>query len=245
MPMTPTSGTPQPEPSDATAEWRPEPAADEVVTASWWPVEGHATADAEDDETTEAAAQDPAGAGIAHHPPMSAAASAIQARDIVISDRPGSRPWPVVAAAVLAAAITLTASGSALVSWRNGQAWETRAVAAERQVTDLNAQLDKSEGAVGSLTTRTRDLADEKAKAEDEREALRLYAKKHAELTRAAGGVSQQLTACIEQLASSAGAASWQVDQTVQDCRDALADYQTLQSLIDSMPATPEQGEEE
>jgi hypothetical protein len=244
MPMTP-SGSPQPEPSDATAEWRPDPDGDEVVTASWWPVEGHATADDEDAPKHEAAAEETAGAGAAHLPPMSSAASATQARDIVISDRPGARPWPVVAAAVLAAAITLTAGGSALVSWRNGQAWETRAVAAERQVADLNAQLDKSEGAVGSLTTRTRDLADEKAKAEDEREALRLYAKKHAELTRAAGGVSQQLTACIEQLASSAGAASWQVDQTVKGCREALADYQTLQSLIDSMPATPEQGEEE
>jgi hypothetical protein len=281
MPMTPTSGSSQPEPPDpaATVEWHPNQAdqpgptpaperAEEVVTASWWPVEsatparaagtGEApTSRAPAPGAPETAHHAPAGPGVATapgapggpgwtggtaHPTTPGVA---HAAEIVISDRPGQRPWPLRVAAVLAALITLVASGSALQSYRNGRAWESRAVVAERQVVTLSEQLEKSESAVGSLTDRTRDLADEKAKAEDEREALRLYARKHAELTRAAGGVSQQLTACIEQLAGSSGMASWQLEQTVADCREALADYQTLQSLIDSMPATPEAGEGE
>ena len=98
--------------------------------------------------------------------------------------------------------------------------------------------------AVGAVNGELRDLADEKAQAEDQREILRVYAKRYRELTEVAGSVSAELSSCIGQLADAMALignpyATGILSQAVSDCRTALDDSQTLQGLIDSMPEPP------
>jgi hypothetical protein len=161
----------------------------------------------------------------------------------------GSRMRRTAAAGL--AALVVAAAISAGLSYRNGRAWErragqqaARADGAERRAAELRGQLDRSESTVGRLQTRIRDLADEKAQAEDEREILRVYAKRYRQLNQVAGSVSAELTSCIGQLADAMALignpyATGYLDQAVRDCTTALDDSQTLQELIDSMPEPP------
>jgi hypothetical protein len=161
---------------------------------------------------------------------------------------PSRRPG---VAAVALAVLLVAAAVSAGVSFRNGRAWErragqqaTRADGAERRAAELSGQLDTSEATVDRLQGRLRDLADEKAQAEDQREILRVYAKRYRELTEVAGSVSAELSSCIGQLADAMSLignpyATGILSQAVSDCRTALDDSQTLQGLIDSMPEPP------
>ena len=154
-------------------------------------------------------------------------------------------------AAVGLAVLLVAASVAAAVSYRNGRAWErragqqaARADGAERRATELGGQLDRSESRVEELQARMRDLADEKAQAEDEREILRVYAKRYRELTEIAGSVSTELTSCIGQLADAMTLignpyAYGILDQAVAVCETALDDSQSLQALIESMPPPP------
>jgi TolA-binding protein len=162
--------------------------------------------------------------------------------------RPGWWRW--LAAGL--AALLLAAAASAVLSYRSGQAWErragqeaARAERAERRAAELRGQLDRSEASVAQLQHRIDDLADEKAQAEDEREILRVYAKRYQQLTRAAGSVTDELSTCIGELADAMSligdpsASTGYLDQAVDDCRTALDDSQTLKELIDSMPPPP------
>ena len=147
--------------------------------------------------------------------------------------------------------LVVAATVSAVVSYRNGRAWErragqqaARADGAERRAAELRGQLDESEATVDRLQRRLRDLADEKAQAEDQREILRVYAKRYRELTQIAGSVSAELTSCIGQLADAMSLignpyATGILSQAVDDCTTALDDSQTLQALIESMPEPP------
>jgi TolA-binding protein len=162
--------------------------------------------------------------------------------------RPGWWRWLAAGLAVLLVA----AAASAVLSYRSGRAWErragqqtARAEAAERRAAELKGQLDKSEATVAQLQRRIDDLADEKAQAEDEREILRVYAKRYQQLTQAAGSVTDELSTCIGELADAMSligdpyASTGYLDQAVDDCKTALDDSQTLQDLIDSMPPPP------
>ena len=100
--------------------------------------------------------------------------------------------------------LLVAAAVSAGLSFRNGRAWErragqqaARADGAERRAAELSGQLDTSEATVDRLQGRLRDLADEKAQAEDQREILLVYAKRYRELTEVAGSVSAELSSCI------------------------------------------------
>jgi hypothetical protein len=173
-------------------------------------------------------------------------------RDVPFAQGTRTRPtlWRWLAAGL---AVLLVAAGtSAVLSYRNGQAWErragqqaTRAEAAERRATELRGQLDKSEASVDRLQRRIDDLADEKAQAEDEREILRVYAEQYQDLTHTAGSVTDELAVCISELANAMSlignpyASTSYLDQAVDDCRTALDDSQTLQDLIGSMPPPP------
>jgi TolA-binding protein len=163
---------------------------------------------------------------------------------------PRPRWWRWLAAGL--AALLLAAGASAVLSYRNGRAWErragqqaARAEGAERRAGELRGQLDKSEASVAQLQGRIDDLADEKAQAEDEREILRVYAKRYQQLTQAAGSVTDELSTCIGELADAMSlignpyASSGYLDQAVDDCRTALDDSQTLEDLIESMPQPP------
>jgi flagellar motility protein MotE (MotC chaperone) len=153
--------------------------------------------------------------------------------------------------AVALAILLVAAAVSAGVSYRNGRAWErragqqaARADGAERRAAELRGQLDKSESTVDRLQRRMRDLADEKAQAEDQREILRVYTKQYRELTEVSGSVSAELSSCIGQLADAMALigdpyATGILSQAVSDCRTALDDSQTLQALIESMPEPP------
>jgi geranylgeranyl pyrophosphate synthase len=147
--------------------------------------------------------------------------------------------------------LVVAATVSAVASYRNGRAWErragqqaARADGAERRAGELRGQLDESEATVDRLQGRMRDLADEKAQAEDQREILRVYAKRYRELTEIAGSVSAELSSCIGQLADAMALignpyATGILSQAVDDCSTALDDSQTLQALIESMPEPP------
>jgi hypothetical protein len=162
--------------------------------------------------------------------------------------RPSRRPG---IAAVGLALLLVAAAVSAGLSYRNGRAWErragqqaARADGAERRAAELRGQLDTSEATVDRLQGRMRDLADEKAQAEDQREILRVYAKRYRELTEVAGSVSAELSSCIGQLADAMALlgdpyATGILSQAASACRTALDDSQTLQALIDSMPEPP------
>ena len=165
---------------------------------------------------------------------------------------PPARRGRLPRVAVVGLALLLAAAAaSAGLSWRNGRAWErragqqaARADGAELRAAELRGQLDTSEATVDRLRQRMRDLADEKAQAEDQREILRVYAKRYRELTEVAGSVSAELSSCIGQLADAMALlgdpyATGILSQAVSDCRTALDDSQTLQSLIDSMPEPP------
>jgi chromosome segregation ATPase len=162
------------------------------------------------------------------------------------------RRWPRLVAGITVALLLVLASTAAAVSYRNGRAWEQRAArqaaradVAERRAGELGRQLDASEARVRDLQQRMRDLADEKAQAEDQREILRVYAKQYHQLTEAAGSVSAELTSCIGQLADAMAlignpyVSSGYLDQAVSDCRTALGHSQTLQELIASIPRPP------
>ena len=162
------------------------------------------------------------------------------------------RRWPRLVAGIAVALLVAIASTAAVVSYRNGRAWEqragrqaARADVAERQAGALGVQLDASEARVGDLQRRMSDLADEKAQAEDQREILRVYARQYHQLTGAAGGVSAELTSCIGQLAEAMALignpyiSSTYLDQAISDCRTALDHSQTLQDLIAGMPKPP------
>jgi chromosome segregation ATPase len=157
---------------------------------------------------------------------------------------------------IIMVAITLfvmATGSSAVMSYQNGRAWEDRADwqanrgdAAERQARELRRQLDASESRVSNLQQRMRDLANEKANAEDQREILRVYAKRYKELTEVAGGVSAELSSCITQLAEAISlldnpyVSSTYFDLAVSDCQRALDNSETLQALIAEMPKPPE-----
>jgi hypothetical protein len=166
--------------------------------------------------------------------------------------RPQARRSRIPAVAAIGLAVLLVAASvSAVLSYRNGRAWErragqqaARADGAERRAAELRGQLDKSESRVDQLQRRMGDLADEKAQAEDQREILRVYAKQYRQLTQVAGSVSAELSSCIGQLADAMALignpyAVGYLDQAARDCRTALDDSQTLQALIDSMPEPP------
>ena len=183
-------------------------------------------------------------------PPPPKAATAVRPVEVVYAPAARERRrWPVGVLAGLAALAVVVAGSSALVSWRNGSAWErraaqqeTRAVTAEGRARELHKQLNTSEAQVAALQRRTNSLANEKAQAEDEREILRVYAKQYRNLTVRADSVSSELTSCIGQLAGILGDpyASYGVFSTALDgCERALADYRALQALIDSIPPPP------
>jgi hypothetical protein len=165
--------------------------------------------------------------------------------------------WRVRARAVVVgvavSVLVMGAGGAVLASYQNGRAWEdragkeaVRADAAERRAGALREQLDASEGRVDDLQERMSDLADEKANAEDQREILRVYAKRYKELTDLAGGVSADLSSCIGQLADAIStlgnpyASPTYFELAVSDCRTALDNSQTLQQLISEMPKPPD-----
>ena len=161
-----------------------------------------------------------------------------------------SRWWRWLAAGLVV--VVVAAGTSAVLSYRNGRAWERRAnqqagraEAAEQRAGELRGQLDTSEASVDRLQRRIDDLADEKAQAEDEREILRVYAKQYRELTQTAGSVTDELAVCISELANAMSlignpyASTGYLDQAVDDCQTALDDSQTLQDLIESMPQPP------
>jgi predicted nuclease with TOPRIM domain len=159
----------------------------------------------------------------------------------------------VIVTAVAVALLLVGLGGAGLTSYQNGRAWEeragreaVRADAAERRAGELREQLDASEARVDDLQERMNDLADEKANAEDQREILRVYAKRYKELTDLAGGVSLDLSSCIAQLADAMSmlgnpyASPTYFDLAVSDCRTALDNSETLQQLIAEMPKPPE-----
>jgi hypothetical protein len=172
-------------------------------------------------------------------------------RDFVYAPAGPSRRFRLVVGIAVALLLAITSTSAAL-SFRNGRAWERRAGSqaaradrAERQAELLGSQLDASEAKVGDLQQRMTDLADEKAQVEDQREVMRLYAKRYQEVTKAAGAVTAELTTCISELADAMSAladpyaSTSYLDQAVADCRRALDDSQALQTLIDGMPAPP------
>jgi hypothetical protein len=172
-------------------------------------------------------------------------------RELVYAPEGPSRRTRLLVWIAMALLLAVT-STSAAWSFRNGRAWEQRAGVqaaradrAERQADLLGTQLDASEAKVGDLQQRMGDLADEKAQAEDEREVLRVYAKRYQQLTTSAGTVTSELTTCIGELADAMAAladpyaSTAYLDQAVTDCRQALDHSQALQELIDGMPPPP------
>jgi hypothetical protein len=85
-------------------------------------------------------------------------------------DAPSTRRFTIVACTVLLVA-ALVASVAAVVSWRNGERWRDLAVARGERAGELAALLEVSEDDVADLEARIRQLANEKAQAEDQREA--------------------------------------------------------------------------
>jgi hypothetical protein len=124
------------------------------------------------------------------------------------------RRWPWAVAVVLLLAATAGAAGTAWQQREVAATWRERAVGLEAQrdqaldegrileerLATLGAAIETSEADVEGLEARLRELADEKAQAEDavvtgevEREALR-------EVSARIGGAVEALDACVTQL---------------------------------------------
>lgn len=87
---------------------------------------------------------------------------------IVPEGRPARR-FAVAACAVLLI-VAIACATVAVVTWRNGDRWRDLAIARGERAEQLAGQLTISEQDVATLEARIRQLANEKAQAEDQRE---------------------------------------------------------------------------
>jgi hypothetical protein len=143
---------------------------------------------------------------------------------------PPSRRWPLTAGLVLA--IVLAAAGGG-VAWQQREVaagWRDRAVAMERARDDargrteaLQRQLDEaggilaiSEQDVAQLEERIRELADEKAQAEDTATTVQVERDVFVQLSTTVAGAVDALDLCVTQLFSL-------LDDSVQAFNDAAA----------------------
>jgi hypothetical protein len=143
---------------------------------------------------------------------------------------PPSRRWRVTAGLVLA---LLLAAVSGAVAWQQREVaadWRDRAVMMERARDDargrteaLQRQLDEaaevlaiSEGDVAQLEERIRELADEKAQAEDTATTVQVERDVFVQLSTTVAGAVDALDLCVTQLFSL-------LDDSVQAFNDAAA----------------------
>lgn len=123
---------------------------------------------------------------------------------------PDQRRWPYVALAVTVAAAFAGVSYLAWTNHQSGVAWQQRAAAAQADVDrltranesfeadldELGESLRRSEADVALLEKRTSRAADEKARAEDEREMAHAYAERITEVVVAYDDVAEWFSAC-------------------------------------------------
>lgn len=184
--------------------------------------------------------------------------------DAEATDSGGRRRWPRV---VLAVAVLGALAGTSWLAWTNyraGEEWRRQAAAAKADVarlTDANETLEsdleelgeslrRSEADVSLLEERVSRAADEKARAEDEREMANAYAERVTEIAVAYDEVAQWFSACrAEQsvvttmvfdfedyyLAGQTYLISTQIDQAAETCSTAENYLAGLRSYVQAL----------
>jgi hypothetical protein len=153
-----------------------------------------------------------------------------------------TRRFAVTACTVLVV-VAVACAALAVVSWRNGDRWRDLAIARGERAEQLAAQVAVSERDVASLEARIRQLANEKAQAEDQREVAEGTAGAAAGAAEVADLIDQ-CTVAVEELRAAAADAAVD-DATVRDLADAavsacVAARRAGADLVDALGGLPD-----